>query len=103
MTCPRSHSRFMATCLGVSLGHRSLDGASLWDLGDLVEQTGLTRGVRGWGSAPKAHSASQGRVEHPLGREGGIINNNTNKRVKTKLAGSGHFLNKEISLISWLI
>lgn len=68
-----------------------------------MEPTGLARGVRGWASAPSAHSASQGRVKHPLGREGRIINNNTNKREKTKLAGSGHFLNKEISLISWLI
>lgn len=50
-----------------------------------------------------AHSASPGRVDHPLEREGGIINNNANKREKTKPAGPEHFLNKEISLISWLI
>ena len=30
-----------------------------------------------------AHSASPGRVDHPLEREGGIINNNANKREKT--------------------
>lgn len=52
----------------------------------------------GLGSVP-----SPGRVDHPLERESGIINNNANKREKTKPAGPEHFLNKEISLISWLI
>lgn len=49
-----------------------------------------------------AFSVSQGGVDHALEREGGIINNNANKE-KTKLAGPEHFLNKEISLILWLI
>lgn len=53
MTCPRSQRGFMATCLGVSLGHRSLGGTSLWGLGDLVGQIGLARGVWAGGLPPR--------------------------------------------------
>lgn len=83
-----------------------MGGARWWTLETLIEQTVLARGAQGWGSV----STSEGlalpprvRVDHPLEREGGIINNNANQREKTKPAGPEHFLNKEISLISWLI
>lgn len=81
----------MATCLGVSLGYRSLGGASLLDLGDLVEQAGLARGVRGWGSAPKVHAASQGRVEHPRGREVGLLITTLIRERKQSWQGLGIF------------
>lgn len=62
-----------------------------------------SRGLEACPHVRVAHSVSAGRVDRPLEREGGIINNSANKREKTKPAGPEHFLNKEISLISWLI
>ena len=94
-----------ATCRRVYLGRRSLGSpaAGPWRPGgtDRPGQRWLGLGVCPQVSV--ARSASQGRVDHPLEREGGIINNNANKREKTKPVGPEHFLNKEISLISWLI
>ena len=60
-------------------------------------------GARGLPPSPSGSLCLPDRVNHPRVGKGGIINNNANKREKTKPAGPEHFLNKEISLISWLI
>lgn len=99
----------MATCLRICLEHSLPE--STW-VGPLCWTLATWRSRQTWpevynpGGLPQlsvACSVSQGGVDHALEREGGIINNNANKKEKTKLAGPEHFLNKEISLILWLI